>query len=108
MIPSECLLLRLLVLLVDDVLLTRGHCLLHVLGVADELSQRVLVLAADVLRAPQTPVYLRQLARVGLSSCNQDKIHTRSLVYKGWLKGMETSLSPLCFELEQIRDHFII
>ena len=63
--------MRLLVLLVDDVLLTRGHCLLHVLGVADELSQRVLVLTADVLRAPQTPVYLRQLARVRLS-CDQE------------------------------------
>lgn len=60
--------MRLLVLLVDDVLLTRSHGLLHVLGVADELSQRVLVLATDVLCALQTAVYLRQLARVGLGS----------------------------------------
>ena len=37
-----------------------------------------------------------------------DNLLTRSLVYKGWLKGMKTSLSPLCFELKQIRDHIII
>lgn len=58
--------MRLLVLLVDDILLARGHGPLHVLGVADELSQRVLVLAADVLCALQPAVYLRQFARVGL------------------------------------------
>ena len=58
--------MRLLVLFVDDVLLSRSHGPLHVLGVADELSQRVLVLAADVLCALQPAVYLRQLARVGL------------------------------------------
>ena len=34
--------------------------------------------------------------------------NTRSLVYKGCMKKLKTSLSPLCFELEQIRDHFDI
>ena len=55
----ECLLLRLLILLVDDVLLARGHGLLHVLGVADELGQRVLILPTNVLCPPQPAVYLR-------------------------------------------------
>ena len=60
------LLLGLLILLVEDVLLPGSHGLLHVLCVADELSQRVLVLTGNVLRALQPAVYLRQLPRICL------------------------------------------
>ena len=54
----------------------------------------------------RVPPYLSLL--FAADSLKVNSLCTRSLVYKGWLKGMKTSLSPLCFELEQIRDHFII
>jgi hypothetical protein len=59
-------LLRLRVLLCQDLLLAHVDRPLHVLRVADELRERVLVLGRVFLRPPQTVLDLLQLLRVRL------------------------------------------